>query len=116
MKKQGVGGGGTFTQREWRLALRLERRRDRGRPTHTRAGPCLITISSVSREKTKYSPGERSASSLTRHFAVSMSSTVSIQTGVPRRSFLNISKGVALIEQPLKDRIQDWVFGGTLHK
>jgi len=60
----------------------------------------LITISSVSRETTKYSPGERPASCVTRSLAVSMSSTASIQTGVPRRSFLNISKGVALIEQP----------------
>src|SRR5438552_7959229 len=72
----------------------------------------LSTISSVSCEKTKYSPGERPTSSVTRRLAVSMSSTASIQTGVPRRSFLNISKGVARIEQPSFDRIQDWVLVG----
>src|SRR5947208_1461628 len=38
----------------------------------------LSTISSVSCEKTKYSPGERPTSSVTRRLAVSMSSTASI--------------------------------------
>jgi hypothetical protein len=57
-----------------------------------------FTISCVSCETTKYSPGERPANSVTRSSAVSRSGAVSIQTGVPRRSFLNTSYAGVLIE------------------
>src|SRR6266550_373295 len=115
-EKTGGRGRGDVHTKRMEISSPAREKTGSGTTNSYTRGTVLITISSVSPEKTKYSPGERPASSLTRHFAVSMSSTVSIQTGVPRRSFLNISKGVALIEQPLKDRIQDWVFGGTLHK
>ena len=51
----------------------------------------LSTICEVCSQKTTYSPGEFSASSATRFFAVSMSRTASSQIGAPTESFFSMS-------------------------